>query len=666
MRDRFPSAQDGSITILGTLMIGVMVMGLAFGIEAANLYVAKLLNQRSADLANLAAASTASPIVDNAASEEAIATAANVVSLNGLTDATVVTRSGPSPADARQQALFTTVTRDRPATFAGLIGSGPSNAVRAVSVVALNTERSGSCLVSLVGPTNLYGSARITGPACGVSATTFLYVCGAANVALAKATVGYSAGAEAPYLCPSAAMAPRASAFAYKAVVTDTVATAPAVVDAKRHMAAMRNPGWPYGHRSPQALIAIPPVTRGPDRIYASGQSATLPRDSYGGLTVSGATLNFGGSGSSDPACTSPTTLSGNLILSGTSTLTFASGCYVLAGYVLAKDASSTTFAAEPGAAITFVFQQYIENGTGTLTFPNATYSITGSVKNTSTGTMTFGSGMKIFGAAISNGAGTLKFGAGLHAVNGGTISNGPGVMSFGSGRFYLWGGSLANQAGGSITFGDGPFTFYGGTVTSSGTLTFGTGPFLFQGGSLGLGAGSDTRFGVGDMDFYGGSISLGGSNVTFGSGGSEVTGASRVSLFGGSLSLTTRNLTARGVTFLYDGGTISWYGVGTIVATAPTGANPRWGHQNLLVMVLGGAFNLYQANGAADTMSGLVYVPVSNASIYGSQTITYPPGGCFSIVSGVLDIYQNARMSVAPCRGLSIGGSRATPVMVQ
>jgi hypothetical protein len=666
MRDRFHSNADGSITILATLMIGVMVVCMAFCIEAANLYVARLLNQRSADLANLAAASTASPIVDNAASPEAIATAANVVGLNGLSDATVITRSGPSPSDPRQQALFTTVTRDRPATFAGLLGSGTSNAVRAISAASLNSDGSASCLASLVGPTNLYGSARITGPACGVSATTFLYVCGAANVALAKANVGYSAGAEAPYLCDTATMAPSASAFAYRAVVTDTVAAAPAVVDAKRHMAAMRSPGWPYGSRSPQALIAIPAVARGPDRIYTAGQSATLPRDRYGGLTVSGATLRFSGSGSGDPACASPTTLSGNLILGGTSTLTFASGCYVFDGYVRVENASNATFAAEPGAALTLVFQKYIQNGTGTLTFPNATYSITGDVTNTANGTLTFGSGTKTFGAAISNGAGTLTFGDGLHAVNGGAISNGTGVMRFGSGRFSLWGGGIANTAGGSMTFGDGPFTFYGGSIASSGTLTFGNGPFSFQGGSLSLGPGSDTRFGVGDVDFYGGTISLAGDNVTFGYGGSAVTGASTVSLSGGTLSLTTRNLTARGVTFVYDGGTISWYGVGTIIATAPTSSNPRWGHQNLLVMVLGGAFNLYQANNPADTMSGLVYVPASNASIYGSQTITYPPGGCFGIVSGVLDIYQNARLSVAPCLGLTIGGSRVTPVMVQ
>lgn len=665
MLNRFRTNEGGSIAILATLLIGVLAVVMAFCLEAANLYVAKRQNQRSADLANLAAAATAVPVVNNAASDEAVATAANVVALNGFSDAVVATRAGASPADVHQQALFTTVTRNRPVGFGGLIDTQAPNVVRASSVASLSPNRSGSCLASLVGPTNIYGESRVIGPACGVSATTFLYVCGTAEVSLAKANTGYSAKSEAAYLCQTATLAPAASGFTYKATVTDTVATSSAVVNAKAHLATMRSPGWPYGSVSPRALMN-PTVPAGTDRTFAAGSSTTLAQDKHGGLTLTSAALRFSGNGIGDPTCASPTTISGNVLLNGTSSLSFASGCYVFAGYVLANGAANTTFATEPGAVVTLVFKQYIQNGSGTTTFPSATYSISGNITNMSGGIMTFGDGAMVFGAGISNTTGTLSFGNGSHYLNGGSMSNGAGTLSFGNGGFYLWGGSIANATDGSMTYGDGPFTFRGGSIISSGNLVFGNGPFYFYGGSLNFSAGSHTRFGIGDVDFYGGSVILGGESMTFGYGGSEVTGAARVSLSGGTLSLTTKNLTARGVTFAFDGGTISWLGVGTIVATAPTSANPLWGHQNLLVMVLGGAFNLYQANNAVDTMSGLIYVPATNASIYGSQTVNYPVGGCFGIVSGVLDIYQKARLNVAPCAGMTIGGTQATPVMVQ
>lgn len=662
---QFVSDARGSVAILSALLLSALALAMAMALETSNLYVARLQNQRAADLGNLAAAATPSPIVDGVASPVAIATAAQVAGINGMAADGVVTSSTPAPDGSSRLALRTQVVRQMPALFPGLIGTTTSNTVGATSIASLTSSSNDACIASLLGPTNIYGSSSVVGPACGISAKTYLHVCGTATVSVAKASVGYTSGNEAGKLCSGPSLSPDPATFGYNATTTDTIAGTPGILGIRKHFAAMADPGWPYGQRSPRSLLN-PPVSAGKAQTY-SNEAATLPQDvKYGALTLTDATLTFSG-GAPDPTCASPTTISGNLLLNGTNTLTFADGCYVFAGYVLAKDTSNNTFAVRPGAAATFVFKQYITNGGGILILPDATYSFAGSINNTNGGSLTIGAGTKVFGAAIDNGTGTLTLLAGDHYVNGGTITNRTGSMSFGNGRLYLWGGGINNASSGTLTYGDGPFYFYGGTVINeTGRLIFGNGPFFFQGGSLTLKARSTTRFGVGNIDFYGGTISMAGESTIFGYGGSAVTGSSTVSLYGGSLSLTTQNLTAIGVTFAFQGGTISLLGVGTINATAPTGANPTYGYRNILIVVFGGAFNLYQSAGALDTMSGLIYVPVSNASLYGNQTVDIPPGGCFQLVAGVVDIYQRAKLNVAPCQGLTVGSDSLSSALLQ
>ena len=76
--------------------------------------------------------------------------------------------------------------------------------------------------------------------------------------------------------------------------------------------------------------------------------------------------------------------------------------------------------------------------------------------------------------------------------------------------------GIYNNSSTANLTFGTGPFYFYGGTIYNNGAMTFGDGPYYFQGGSLILNSGSSTTFGVGDVWFYGGSITANGNALTF------------------------------------------------------------------------------------------------------------------------------------------------------
>nr|AGU11615.1 hypothetical protein [uncultured organism] len=70
---------------------------------------------------------------------------------------------------------------------------------------------------------------------------------------------------------------------------------------------------------------------------------------------------------------------------------------------------------------------------------------------------------------------------------------------------------------------------------------------------------------------------------------------------------------------------------------------------------IFGGAFSLYQSQ-VSDVLSGIIYAPGTNISIYGSQTVTIPKDGCLELIGRVVDIHQTASLKMAPCgaRGMT------------
>lgn len=611
-------SRRGSVMVMFALFLTALAGATSFALDLSNLYLVRQERQMVSDLAVLGATSTAAPIAGSVPSATALATARAIVAANGLdagaTTLTVTQSPARSGARALKATIGTTVTLP-----IGLLSLGARPTVNVASWA--EPSGTGACFRSQSGPTNIYNNAIVTAPACTAEAKTFFYSCGKSETVLATVATGYTPLSEAPYLCPTASLQPNAAGFDYSATVTDTIAGTAPVTGMLAHLKAMAG-GWSYGTLSP----VRPSTPPGTSQSY-SGQSATIAANArLGSLAVANSSLSFQGGGA-DPRCTAPTTIAATLSFSGSNTLTFGSGCYVFGAAVNATAGSTSRLEVAPGASVVFVFAG------GTLT--------------------------------VASGA-TLTFGDATVYVNGGSIANYGTRLSFGNGPFYLWGGTIYNVlATSTLTFGNGPFYFYGGSVSNTGTMTLGNGPFDFQGGSLALNPRSTTSFGVGDMSFYGGTVIAGGASVTFGAGGSAETGSGTVAMYGGSFALTADSLTAIGTSFGFKGGTLSLLGIGTIEATAPTDPHPTLGYRNLLFAVWGGAFNLYQSGGQMDTMSGLVYAPATNASIYGSQTITPPPGGCFGVVSGVLDIYQNARINASPCAGLT-GNTAGRAVLVQ
>lgn len=556
-------------------------------------------------------------------------------------------------------ALVTTIDRDVPLWLGRLLGRDQAVTVDGQSWALAQSTLVGNCLRSLQGPVNIYGDSSVTGPACTLGAASYFAACDRATILLRSVSVNYSANGEKSFLCPTASITPVSSTFAYSTASVDPLATDARVKAIKSRFTAMRSPGWTYGSTSPRVPMSTA-TPSGPNQSYGPGSSTIPASGHFGALTASDSVLNFSGSGGADPNCVKPTSYNGGTTLSGTVRLVLESGCYVFNGAVKTASGSRVAVEVKPGAVVKLVVTGALLHQGVSLVVGNASVSIAGDIDNSAGGDLRFGNGDVVAGAGLINGNGDLSFGTGPFYFAGGSIKNGNGSMTFGDGAFFLWGGSMRNAWNGDMTFGNGPFYLYGGTVTNDGgRMSFGRGPFEFKGGGLILNANSETSFGVGDIDMYGGSISFGGKSVALGVGGSAASGGSSIFLSGGSLSLPNGDLTAIGTTIALDGGTISLYGTGTINATAPTGATPTYGYRDMLFVVFGGAFNLYQSAVTTDTMAGISYVPQTNSSIYGKQIVRRPADGCLQFISGVLDIYQNAKLDLAPCTGAATSNAK-------
>jgi len=637
MRKNFLSNEDGGVVLWVGLIFGMLGVA-AIVIDLSMLYVAKRRAQIVSDVAVVSAAAaqgtinTSNPV----ASPQAIATANSVAEINGYSSSSVKTIAAPSPRGDNSFALKTDITDDVKLGF-GIYSLNGRGSVDASSWAKPNDGgAAGLCSGSLAGPVNIYGNAVVDGPTCTVRAATYFYSCGKADISLAKVQVGYKSAAEKPYLCSTASLQ-TTQPFDYSVAPPSPLLNNPFELDArlvtlKTTLQRMAN-GWPF----PTTSSINPKTPGGADQsspgTLASGD--TLPKGDYGSLTVASSNITLAGSGGPDPSCTSPTTFSAGWTFNGGSSpnkVTVNSGCYVVRGTFKASSGSNNTINIVPGASVVFVF----DAGFNANSDSNTSFVDDGTGNTTS-------------------------------VFNGGTITVATSAsLTFGNGPFWLYGGSMNAAASSSkITFGNGPFYFYGGTIYNSGMMTYGNGPFYFQGGSLTLYTSSMTSFGIGDVWFYGGSAgtALNGS-VFFGRGGDPANANGTVYMYGGTFSITG-SLTAPGVTFGMLGGTLSIYNSGPRVnITAPTGtsvAPESYGtspamvsqnYQDVLFALWGGAFNLYQTNAPAATMSGLIYNPQGNVSIYHDQTIVYPAtNGCFQVIANVLDIYENAKVQMAPCK---------------
>jgi len=655
----FAADDNGGVILWIGLFLGVLAVG-ALLIDVSMLYVAKQRAQIVADAAVVAAAATPDPIVGAQASTQAVATAVNVGEVNGYKPADIVTIATDSPRGDGSIVLETTVTNDVALGFSFLSSTG-HGAVGAAAFAGA-TPAAAPCLWSvgveaggLDGNINISGNAVVQGPNCTAKAVSYFEAGDMSNVTLSKIQVGIGEVQEAGYLKAPTATLVDPGGVEYNVTNPKTSFDTPFNSDSRiatlqltmQNMVATWDFGGPVASNPhyPVPPLGIPSPGNAV-LTYVSQTGITLPNAPYGRLVATNSEITFAGSGAPDPTCTNPTTFQYDWTFTGTNTITFNTGCYVVGTTFMANTGSVVTFKVAPGADVVFVLAGGSMYDYGNVTFGDLTTIIRGgTVYVEANASLTFGNGPWWFwGGSIA----TLALNSSL------TVGNGP---------FYMYGGTITNN--GTMTFADGPLYLQGGSFVSgaSSTTTFGNGPFWFYGGSMTFGANSTNSFGVGDLWFYGGSIANYGT-WTLGPNGGAVNGNVTIYLYGGSYYITASSggFIARGYTIGLLGGTIYLTGNGPLEFTAPmtasTPGEPNRGYQEVLMALLApkgstsnGATSIYQSKDSSAILSGLIYSPMGNVSIYGySRAPVLPPGGCLQIVAHVIDIYGNASVQLAPC----------------
>ncbi|HWU62999.1 MAG TPA: hypothetical protein VN112_13345 [Ensifer sp.] len=610
--------------IVGAFTVVVLIAVATLALEASLLFVKKGDMQRVADLANLAAAGTSGAIVNGSPSAQAVATAQQIATINGYPSSILST--SVTTSSTQGQLLTTTVVDPVSLTLAQMITKTASVSVTALSSASIASgATSGDCLRTLSGALNIFSSASVSGTGCTVASATYLYYCSNAASTVSTIEIAYSKALEQYSICYNAQLTPALSSFTFNKASVDPLASDSRIATMKKRLQAMSS--WPYSGTFKTALT--PAAVSGGSNLNYTSTTAKVSGNKYASLTAQNSTVTFTGTGVADTTCANPITISGNVTLSGNTTLVLGSGCYAIRGVFSISNGATVNVVPAAGASVTMALQQYLYNGTGSITFGNMLFSAVGIINNGNGGTVAFGNGPFYLGGGVYNTSGTVTFG------------NGP---------FYFNTGSVNNNGTGTITFGNGPFYFYYcSLLNSNGNVTLGNGDFEFYNTSLSTFNSSTTTFGSGNMDLYTTPLYIAGAQFTLGGAGDAVNGASSMFFYWSGLQIASGKFTANGTSlgFWYGSFTLSSSGAATI--TAPTSASPTYGYQNIFAYLYGANFSIYQGS-ATDSLSGVVYNPGNDVSLFGQQTSTIPKGGCFAVIAATISIYNNSKAALGAC----------------
>ena len=658
--------ERGSVSYLGAAFMIILSTAGAVSMQVSQLYAVKLQSQRTADLASLAAAATPQAVVNGVVSTTALATAKNLITINGFGTSTLnVTGAG----SGNSTNLTTTVATPQAPLLINALADAVSMIIGAKSKSSVPNPAAGDCVTSLQSTVSLQLSSTLSGSNCIVSATTQLQV-NSSSLNVSAVNIGTSQASEAPFIGAAGSLTPGAKNFSYGQTPIDPITGTSQIAALNSHLAAMAT--WPYPTTSPK-LPMSPATPVGTDTTYTSSNGyVSVPVGlRIGALTLIDATPLFSGTATADPTCSYPTTISGTTTLTGNNTLKFFSGCYVFAGDFILQPNSTTKLNIGLGANVTLVFKSSIyAAGDANLTIGDALLSVQRDIYMSAGGTMTFGGGTKIIGGQIFNNNGTISLGDGeLYMPNANMTANAGGIF-FGNGPVYLFNGTIRNNGYSTIKFANGPFYIYNCNITngsnsSAPLLSFGSGPYFFYGGSLTNNAPAMTNFGTGDLDFYNaGRITMNGGTLQFGVNGSITNGTGTISFLGGGFTQSGGNFQGIGSTIAIRGGSINITG-GSFNLAAPISSSPTGGQSNIALYSQTTGINFAAGSGNNWSMSGLVYAPSGALTIANSPSIQPTPWGCLAMMAQSVNI-ASATIAAQPCKGFPSAISSSGLVKLQ
>lgn len=690
--------RDGSIALIGAMALSAVLGMAGFAVEGTQGYMAKVRNQRVADLAALGAALA---YKSNPSNTIMIATAQTIARANGLPASSVnaVTATTPSGGPA----VKVTVTTAVPLDLAKAISSKISYNVANTAMASLTSSSTAACITALSQSVSygivMTGGTKISATGCGVSTGAGISLeSSSTTITAAQVTAGGGINRTASIIT-----SPTPNNYSQNKVnaVSDPISSDARLIAAFNKLGTWTRPATPTAPPS----IANPTTPAGADWDFSWSPNATVAayRDSQYGSSYTVPAGNY---------------TIGKLSVQGGITVKFTGGAgrTITIANGINQSGSSLTFG--PG---TYRINGDISQGSGTLSFGDGSYSIgSGAVSlggtvsfgagplswnqtlNISSGSYTFGAGPHSFAGLVLNNGVTFNLGAGdLNVTNaftfgGGTLpvgnikvggaltvnspttfSNGSvdvggafninSTVSKGAGAFTI-AGSLVVSGGRTVDLGSGNVNI-GGAITLEGGSTVRTGAGTQTiGGSNGVGisvqGGSTLRFGDGAFSVNGSVTTAGGSNLVFGVSpnhlingalnlnGSSTFGAGMFTINGGFTNNTGGTMTGSGVTFVLAG-TFTLSGGTSMTLSAPS-SDAGGGITDILV-----ATKSYAATsiggGSQNSYTGLVYAPNSPLTFNGGANVG--SSGCFMMIVSTISMNGGTSSGTA-CSSLASGGS--------
>lgn len=653
----FRRDRRGTVAVIGALSISCLIGISAFAVDINRGLQQRVVNQRVADLAALAAglAYTAQ------GKEEAIAPAAlDLARINGLPDATIDAKLLTDVPTQGEKAVQVTVTTRVPIMLARGMGFSGSYPVASSATVRLKSpEKLVPCILGLASggdAISTSGGATIDAADCTVAAVGDInnggsriggktIVSGSGSIrnnygSIVADTVRYAID----FVNPSWNGNVPAQDKRTKAgtPVGDPLKDNPEIAAARALI----------GTYDPPARIAEPVTPRGEDWVFGSDFTPNVaryrrgdgnfivPAGKYaiGAFKVSGeTTVTF--------ANQSTITIARGVTIGGSTKVNFRnSDVSVNGGF----DAAGVTF------------------GNGTLAIGSGTFSLSGTNRigdgrvsiaadlSLKGGTsLTIGSGAHAFQSIAIGGGSWLWAGAGNTDVVAGVDIGGDSTLALGDGDYRIGraanGRSIALSGSGVMIMGDGAFSA-GGSVSSEGgsRLVFGrTANHLINGDLMAKGA---VLFGTGRYTIAGDLVNgTGGTKWPF---QSKVTGQTYGTQLEG-VSAADTDLAGANVTFILSGTLNLGGGARSKLLSSPNGATPG----TLASVLIDSATSTATSwGGGSDSIfSGAIHIPNSDVTISGGNS-TQSAGQCFMLIANRVSA-SGGSTSGSTCVGLPGGG---------
>lgn len=632
---RFRRHRRGSVAIITALLIPVLLGMGGLVAEYGDGLLAKVENQRVADLAAFAGALA----YNTSGTTAAMSSAADAVaSLNGVPASGVSANLVSSPTGDGNQAVEVSVSTQHGLLLAPVLGGGAQLTASANAYAELKPSTSG-CIIALKtggSGVTLSGGTAVTASGCAVSSNAAVTApCG---TSIKTTEVDYDTSVS-QCTTPNAITTPSGSGSVkmVQAITADPLSGNSEVATATSRLTTVNALGAP----------TAPSVSGGQAMSFGWGSPPPVPS-----------------------GCSTPT------FSSSTWTLTCASGGNYTFGTISVGGGLTVNFNTGGSASTTYNFNGAITNtgGGSTLNFGPGTYNVTQGITNS--GVISFGAGAFSVGRSTSacSGAGQYSLcntgstftvaGPSSFSLTAGVYNAGGSKMTLGSGStnsfaigpssdgnaVYLGGGSttiFADATSGSTSFQlDGNFNAASGggsCVSLSAAAQHDIrGYFSTAGGNV-LGSGTYTVAGYvafgpnggGDVTCGGSTVGVSGANVTFVIGASSTLSSGTCANMGFCVASGYGHVTLTGP----SSGTLSG-----LVVVGPTGGGNS----------AGASF----AEGASGvSLSGAFYFPNGPISLSGGSSVGAGSGQCLEFVGSQVTLSGGTALASACLAGAASSG---------